>query len=73
MGRRGVLFTQSAMRLVGQALEGFGVVRARAFGCEGLGISGCVRGRHHALGPGEVHDDDEPEECEQDELRENMM
>jgi hypothetical protein len=61
------------MRLVGQALEGFGFVRARAFGCEGLSISGCVRGRHHALGPGEVHDDKKPEEYEQDELIEYMM
>ena len=25
-----------------------------------------------ALGPDEVHEDDEPEECEEDELRENM-
>jgi hypothetical protein len=61
------------MRLVGQALEGFGLVGAVAFGRECLGISGCVRSRHRVLGPGEVQHDEEPDECEQDELRENMM
>jgi hypothetical protein len=62
------------MRLVGQALEGLRRGGAVALGCEGLGL---LRwhgwSRHRALGPGEVHDDDEPEECEEDELRENMM
>jgi hypothetical protein len=61
------------MRLVDQALEGFGGVRMRAFGCEGLGLSGCVWGRHHALGLGEVHEGKKPEECEQDELINTMM
>src|SRR4249919_542755 len=37
LGRRGVLFTQGAMGLVGEALERFGRVGARALGCEGLG------------------------------------
>jgi hypothetical protein len=61
------------MRLVRQALEGFGLVRAVALGCEELGLLRW-RGwsRHRALGPGEVQDDDEPEEYEEDELRENM-
>jgi hypothetical protein len=61
------------MRLVRQALEGFGLVRAVALGFEELGLLRW-RGwsRHRALGPGEVQDDNEPEECEEDELRENM-
>jgi len=72
-GRRGVLVTQGAIRLVGEALERFGLVGARALGCERLGQSWYGRGRHWALGPGKVQDDQKPEECEQDELRENMM
>jgi hypothetical protein len=61
------------MGLVGEALERFGLVGARALGCEGLGQSWYGRSRHRALGPGKVQDDKKPEECEQDELRENMM
>jgi hypothetical protein len=62
------------MRLVGEALEGFGLVGAVAFGLEGLGLLSWGGWRRHwALGPGEVQDDEEPDECEQDELRENMM
>jgi len=61
------------MRFLGQALEGFGLVGARALGCEGLGQSWYGRSRHRALGPGKGQDDKKPEECEQDELRENMM
>src|SRR6266480_3895043 len=61
------------MGLVGEALERCGLVGARALGCEGLGHSWYGRSRHRALGPGKVHDDKKPEECEQDELRENMM
>ena len=57
----------------GEALERCGLVGARALGCEGLGHSWYGRSRHRALGPGKVHDDKKPEECEQDELRENMM
>jgi hypothetical protein len=38
-GRRSVLFTQGAMGLVRQAFERFGLVGARALGCEGLGQS----------------------------------
>ena len=73
-GRRRVLFTQGAMGLVRQAFEGSGLVRAVALGFEGLGLLRW-RGwsRHRALGPGEMQDDDEPEEREEDELRENMM
>jgi hypothetical protein len=61
------------MRLVGEALERFGRVGARALRCEGLGQSWYDRSHHRALGPGKVQDDKQPEECEQDELRENMM
>jgi hypothetical protein len=62
------------MRLVRQALEGCGLVGAVALRFEGLGLLSW-RGwsRHRALGPDKVHDDEEPNECEQDELRENMM
>jgi hypothetical protein len=56
-GRRGVLCTQGAM----------------ALGCEGLGQRWHGRSRHRALGSGKAHDDKKPEECEQDERRENMM
>jgi hypothetical protein len=43
-------------------------------GLEGLGLLRW-RGwrRHRALGPDELHEDDEPEECEEDELRHNRM
>jgi hypothetical protein len=60
-GRRGIAFTQGAMRLVRQSLEGFGCVRAEPLGFEGL--RQCRRGRrcHQALGPGEVQQDDEPD------------
>jgi hypothetical protein len=61
------------MRLVREALEGFGLVGAGSLGLEGLRQGRCGRSGHWVLGPGEVHDDDEPDECEQDELRENMM
>jgi hypothetical protein len=56
------------VRLVGQTLEGFGFVRAGPLGFEGLGQDGRSRSRHRTLGPGEVQHDEEPEECEQDEL-----
>jgi len=56
---------------VGQTLEGCGLLRTWRRGCEGLGL---LRGRgwsrHRTRGPGEVHEDDEPEECEDDQLRE---
>jgi len=51
------------MRLVRQALERFGLVGAVALGCEGLGLGRCDRSAHAWLGPGEVQDDEEPEEC----------
>src|SRR5437773_3900871 len=73
LGVRGLSRTQGAMRLVRQAFEGFGLVGVVALRFEGLGLLSW-RGwsRHWALGPSEVQDE-EPEECEQDELRENMM
>ena len=72
-GRRGVLCTQDAMGLVGEVLERFGLVGARARGFEGFGQSWHGRSRHWALGPGKVQDDKKPEECEQDDLREKKM
>jgi hypothetical protein len=65
LGRRGISLTQGTMRLVRQALEGFRRVEAVGLGFEGLGLLRW-RGwsRHRALGPGDVQDDDEPEECE---------
>jgi hypothetical protein len=62
------------MRLVCQALEGLRRVGAVALRCEGLGLLRWQGwSRHQVLGPGEVHDDDEPEECEEDELIVNMI
>jgi hypothetical protein len=62
------------MRLVRQALAGFGLVGVVALRFEGLGLLSW-RGwsRHRTLGPGEVQEDEEPDKCEQDELRENLM
>ncbi len=45
-GIRGVLVTQGAMGLVGEALERFGLVGTRALGFEGLGQSWHDRSRH---------------------------
>jgi hypothetical protein len=59
-----VSFTQGAVRGMRQPLEGFGLVRVGPLGCEGLGQDCRGRSCHRALGPGEVQDDDEPEECE---------
>jgi len=71
---RGLSRTQGAMRLVRQAFEGFGLVGVVALRFEGLGLLRWYGwSRHRALGPGEVQEDEEPEKCEQDELRENMM
>jgi hypothetical protein len=67
---RGVSFAQCTMGLVDEALKGFGFVGAVALGREGLGLGGCGRSRHRTLGPSEVHDDEKPHECEQEQLRE---
>jgi hypothetical protein len=56
------------MRLVGEPLEGFGLVRVGPLGLEGLWLDGCGWCTHWALGPGEVQHDEEPDECEQDKL-----
>jgi hypothetical protein len=56
-----------------QPLEGFRLVGAGPLGLDGLRISGCVWSHHRALGPGEVYDDKEPNECKQDELIDKMM
>ena len=70
---RGVSLTQGTMRFVCQALEGFGLVGAVAFGLEGLRLSWCGWSRPQALGPDEVQDDKEPNECKQGELIDTMM
>jgi hypothetical protein len=70
---RSLSLTQSAMRLLGEGLERFGLVRVMAFGIDGLRISGCVWSRHYALGLGEVQDDKEPDEYKQDELIDKMV
>ena len=66
-----VSFAQGAMRLVGEAFKGFRLVRAVAFGLEGLRFYWRGWSRHRALGLGEVQNDKKPEECEQDELIDN--
>jgi hypothetical protein len=55
--------TQGTRRLVRQALERFGLVGALVRRREGLGLSGCLRGRHRALGSSEGHEDKKPEKC----------
>jgi hypothetical protein len=52
------------MGLFRQALKGFGLVGVVALGLEGLGLGRYGRSRHAWLRPGEVHDDEEPDECE---------
>jgi hypothetical protein len=47
-------------------------MRAGRRGFAGLRQDWRGRSRHRALGPGEGHQDEEPEECAQDERRENM-
>jgi hypothetical protein len=62
------------MRLVRQALKGFRRGGAVALEFEGLGLLRWRDWSHHrALEPGEVQDDDKPEECEEDERIENML
>jgi hypothetical protein len=62
------------VRLVGESLKGLRLVGTLALEFEGLEFLRW-RGwsRHRALGPSEVHDDNEPEECKQDELTDKMM
>ena len=71
---RGVSRTQGTMRLLRQTPEGFGLVRAVAFGREGLGLrSWRGRNQHWALGSGEVQYNEEPDECKQADLRDKMV
>jgi hypothetical protein len=63
-----VSFTQGAVRLVRESLEGFGLVRVGPLGLEGLWLDGCSWCTHRAFGPGEVQHDEEPDEYEQGEL-----
>jgi hypothetical protein len=70
---RGVSFTEGTMRFLSQTREGFWLVRAEAPGLEGHRFGRRGRSRHRALGPGEVQNDEKPDECEQDELREKKM
>ena len=73
MGMRGLALTQGTMGLVRQSRKRFGLVGAGVLGLERLGLGWRGRHRHRALGPGAVHDDEKPEECAQDELREKKM
>src|SRR5215470_17458994 len=70
LGMHGVSLTQGTMRLVGQPLEGFRLMRTVALGFERLGFSRCGRSAHAWRGPGEVQHNQEPDECEDDQLRE---
>lgn len=74
MGRRGISLTQGTRRRGHSGLAGLRRGGAKTRGCKGLGLR---RGRgwscHRALEPGAVHEDDEPEACAEDALRENMM
>src|SRR5262249_29090252 len=71
LGMSGISLTQGTMGLVRQPLKRFGLGGAAALGLERLGLG--WRGQHRALGPGEVQDDEKPDECKQDELREKKM
>src|SRR5262249_6734086 len=73
LGMRGLSLTQGTRGLVRQPLKGFGLVGAVALGLARLGLGWSGRNRHRALGPGEMQDDEKPNECEQDELREKKM
>ena len=70
MGFYGVAFTQGAMGLVRQTLEGFGLLGAVACGLKGLRLRWRGESRQRALGPGEVQDDKEPNEYKKDQMRE---
>jgi len=70
---RGLSLTQGTMGLLRQPLKRFRLGGAVALGLERLGLGWRGRHRHRALGPGEVQDDEKPDECEQDELREKKM
>src|SRR2546427_1869552 len=65
-GLHGVSLTQSAMGLVRQALERFGLVDAFAPGFERLSWRG--RGGHASRGPSDVQHNEEPHECQQRQL-----
>jgi len=65
-GLHGVSLTQSAMGLLRQALERFGLVDAFAPGFERLSWRG--RGGHTSRGPSDVQHNEEPHECQQRQL-----
>lgn len=56
------------MRLLREALEGFGLVRAGALGRDGFGLGGGGRSRQARPGPSEVQHDEEPHDCQEREL-----
>src|SRR5215471_18353219 len=70
LGRRGRSLTPDTMGLVRQPLKRCGLGGAVARGLERLGLDWRDWNRHRALRPGEVQNDEKPDECEQDELRE---
>jgi hypothetical protein len=61
------------MGLVRQPLKRFGLGGVVTLGLERLGLGWRGRHRHRAPGPGEVQNDENPDEYEQDELREKKM
>jgi hypothetical protein len=73
LGRRGLSFTQGTKWFLGEALKGFGLAGAVAFGLERLGLDRGGQSAHAWLGPDEVQHDEEPNECEQDELINKML
>src|SRR5262245_10098058 len=72
-GMHGLSCTQGTMGLGRQPLKRFGLGGAVALGRERLGLGWRGRNRHRALKPGEAQNDEKPDECEQDELREKKM
>src|SRR4029434_7521992 len=66
LGMRGISFTQGTMGLVRQPLKRCGLGGAVARGFERLGLGWRGRNRHRALGPGEMQNDEKPDEYDQD-------
>src|SRR5262245_44030629 len=73
LGRHSLSFTQGTRGLVCQPLKRCGLGGAVALGLERLGLGWRGRNRHRVLGPGEAQNDEKPDECDQDELREKKM
>src|SRR5262245_40471933 len=68
-----IAFTEATRGLVRQARTGVGLVGAVACGGQGLERGRCDWSRHASFGPGEEHNDEEPNACAQDQWIENKM